>query len=70
MEKKTLVIWYKNGNVLNFSNVHIFKEFDPYKITFTYLGRESGIWREATFIKDSIAGWAIEDDIQNRWESE
>lgn len=58
-ENQTLIIWLMDGTTCKFERVEHFREYEE-DIKFFYFGVLTQVEREATFMKHSIAGYALE----------
>lgn len=56
--KQDLIIWMPNGHTMKFENVQKLVKDEDY-ISFTYDGVATGKNRDAWFLYDKIAGWAL-----------
>ncbi len=56
--KKTLVIWFANGETAYFSEVTALLESDS-TLGFRYFGKETQVSRDAIFERAVIAGYAV-----------
>ena len=56
----SVVIWFKNGTTSLFKDVEKFI-FDGDKIVFDYFGESTQVKRSATFIRNAIAGYAVQE---------
>ena len=61
---KSLIIWFKDGQTAKFENVEEFdcavNENGTGAIYFKYFGVSTQVKREATFITQNIAGFALQ----------
>lgn len=57
----TLVVWLKNGETLYFNGVREWWGTSD-KLAFAYYEMKTQVRREAHFMLDSIAGYAVEED--------
>ncbi|QFQ92997.1 hypothetical protein LM010_10205 [Lacticaseibacillus manihotivorans] len=60
--KQDLIIWMPNGYTLKFENVKKLVKDEDY-INFVYGGVATGKTRDAWFLYDNIAGWALSRDV-------
>lgn len=57
---KTLIVWLKSGNTCKFELVKDFQDgLEEFK--FSYFGVSTQVRRNAVFLKNNIAGYALED---------
>lgn len=59
MDNQTLVIWFKDGMTAYFEHVTDYTEFST-SLCFTYHSLSSDKTREATFMLNNLAGYALE----------
>ncbi len=56
--KKTLVLWFANGETAYFTDVSALLESEG-SIGFRYFGKETQTTRDAVFNRDVLAGYAV-----------
>ena len=65
MKQRSLVIWFKNGNAAKFEQVENFvnetASTGKSYIRFSYFGVSTQVKRQAVFVTDNIAGFALEE---------
>ncbi len=65
MKQQSLVIWFKNGNAAKFEQVENFVNETASNgkayMSFSYFGVSTQVKRQAVFVADNIAGFALEE---------
>lgn len=63
---KSLIIWLPTGQTMKFEDVCDFEEepigYDDLAVRFNYMGVSTGVRRDAVFRRDTIMGWALEQE--------
>ncbi|WP_288746397.1 hypothetical protein [uncultured Enterococcus sp.] len=63
---KSLIIWLPTGETMKFEDVQDFEEepigYDDLAVRFNYMGVSTGVRRDAVFRRDTIMGWALEQE--------
>ena len=60
MNKKSLIIWLLKGETLKFEGVENLENNDN-ELKFDYFGVSTQVKRQAVFVADNIAGFALEE---------
>lgn len=61
VKDKTLIIWLKNGNTCKFERVENFQDDQGDYLFFKYFGVSTQVEGNAIFLKENIAGYALEE---------
>lgn len=65
---KSLIIWLPTGQTMKFEDVRDFDEdplgYDDLAVRFNYMGISTGVRRDAVFRRDTIMGWALEQEAE------
>ncbi len=63
---KSLIIWLPTGGTMKFEDVRNFEEepigYEDLAVRFNYMGVSTGVRRDAVFRRDTIMGWALEQE--------
>ena len=63
---KSLIIWLPTGQTMKFEDLRDCEEepigYDDLAVRFNYMGVSTGVRRDAVFRRDTIMGWALEQE--------